>query len=441
MEEMGQTEKKPFPRWDALSAWGKVGVLCILFGPPALALLIWADRAELARVSDWAFGIAILIFSFIAFRWAFDRDGYGRPWWLEFRFRRLLAGMSKDPGTTWMKWAKKDRSGRAFRDMVERAALAGNPEGLYEWGWICKGEMREDSAWAAFLEAARRGHPGAAWEMGEAARWGLYMTPMDPAESRRWHEKAARAGHLPSIRILASPNIGAAIDSNAPATNTWRKRLRDIEAEQTAQFSGTPSERGAGERTGRAKKPPAFGSDRLSEPFAFLFRAVEALLSGIPLGFTRALIPTVFWGGLSLLLIFVLSIQFSTWLGALFSVAGIPAVVALIRMHMRAYRPDRSLSKLQKRAGKGQPEAMYGLGMAYRTGAPQLPQDFTLAAQWFERAAGAGHPGAMLELGLILAWGRGAPQDPIAAVKWLRAARAMGLVEADVHLGRMAGME
>ncbi|RUX49277.1 hypothetical protein EOA22_31660, partial [Mesorhizobium sp. M7A.F.Ca.US.014.04.1.1] len=61
-----------------------------------------------------------------------------------------------------------------------------------------------------------------------------------------------------------------------------------------------------------------------------------------------------------------------------------------------------------------------------------LPQ---AAAQWFKRAAAAGHAGAMFAIGAQYANGQGLSFDPVAAQKWFAAAAERGHGYAQLMLG------
>ncbi len=55
------------------------------------------------------------------------------------------------------------------------------------------------------------------------------------------------------------------------------------------------------------------------------------------------------------------------------------------------------------------------------------PGDEAEAITWLQRAAGRGHAGAMLDLGLACRDGRGVPRDLVQATRWFFAALGRGL--------------
>jgi uncharacterized protein len=64
-----------------------------------------------------------------------------------------------------------------------------------------------------------------------------------------------------------------------------------------------------------------------------------------------------------------------------------------------------------------------------------VPQDLSLAAYWYEKAAGAGDPQAQLQTGYLYESGIGVPRDPARAFHWYQLAAAAGLVRAKANLG------
>lgn len=74
------------------------------------------------------------------------------------------------------------------------------------------------------------------------------------------------------------------------------------------------------------------------------------------------------------------------------------------------------------------------LGAAYLAGRG-VPQDYTQAAYWYERAANAGDPLAQNEIGYLYQAGIGVPRDSARAVQWYQRAADGGYLEAKVNLG------
>ena len=70
----------------------------------------------------------------------------------------------------------------------------------------------------------------------------------------------------------------------------------------------------------------------------------------------------------------------------------------------------------------GDPNAQNALGMAYRIGWGVVPQDYPTSVEWYRLAAEQGHAEAQFQLGAAYLLGRGVPEDPIQAHKWLNLA-------------------
>lgn len=382
-----------------------------------------------------------LFISYIAFKWLFDWGGPGWLWRLDLFCRRFVVLFSGNSGERWLKWARNSRDARMADIMFERSARCGNRDGLYEWARICKNEMRGDSAIAALARAAQLGHLEAAWEMGEAARWGYHMAK-DRAASRRYYELAARQGHIPSIRTLAyALEIGDGLDPDPEAALRWQNRLQALlEKINLENTDGIGSDADLPAQGGERARANSF-----LEALRFLKELSGALTSRVSAGLAKPSGAVFFWGVMSALALYLVYILLSGTYGALFFALFLMMAIIIIFLsiwsYFRSYRPDPALINLEKQAGAGQPMAMYQLGMLYRHGSPCLPQDLTTARQWFLRAAEAGHTEAMLNLGQLMAWGQGGPPDTAQARHWLLSAKRSGIAEADVYLQRMAGME
>jgi uncharacterized protein len=74
-------------------------------------------------------------------------------------------------------------------------------------------------------------------------------------------------------------------------------------------------------------------------------------------------------------------------------------------------------------AERGDPRAQTAIGFMYETGRG-LPQDYMLAAAWYQRAAQQGYPRAQHLLGLLYDKGQGVAEDYVTAHTWLNLAAA-----------------
>jgi len=94
------------------------------------------------------------------------------------------------------------------------------------------------------------------------------------------------------------------------------------------------------------------------------------------------------------------------------------------------------LQMLQTQAAQGNTEAQTTLGHLYNNGRG-VPQDYTKAAQWYEKAAIRGDMKAQYHLGALYANGRGVPQDYPKAHLWQEKAAVQGYTLAQYNLGTM----
>ena len=74
-------------------------------------------------------------------------------------------------------------------------------------------------------------------------------------------------------------------------------------------------------------------------------------------------------------------------------------------------------------AERGDPRAQTTIGFMHETGRC-LPQDYMLAAAWYQRAAQQGYPPAQQFLGLLYDKGQGVAEDYVTAHTWLNLAAA-----------------
>lgn len=86
--------------------------------------------------------------------------------------------------------------------------------------------------------------------------------------------------------------------------------------------------------------------------------------------------------------------------------------------------PDsKDLHALQGQANQGDTEAQNRLGELYAKGRG-VPQDYTQARTWYEKAASQGHPLAQNNLAELYFAGLGGPQDYVRAYMWVSLAAA-----------------
>jgi TPR repeat protein len=97
------------------------------------------------------------------------------------------------------------------------------------------------------------------------------------------------------------------------------------------------------------------------------------------------------------------------------------------RAFIRAAPPYVAAAKVIRAAKAGDLRAQAVLGWMYQNGSG-VPQDYFLAAKWYQSAATQGHGGAQFELGLLHNKGQGVTQDYVLAYMWLNlsASQAVG---------------
>jgi TPR repeat protein len=97
---------------------------------------------------------------------------------------------------------------------------------------------------------------------------------------------------------------------------------------------------------------------------------------------------------------------------------------------------DVDLQQLMRLGAQGNASAQNQLGQLYANGRG-VPQDYTAARRWFEKAAAQGHGWAQNQLGQLSADGLGVPQDYKKARQWWEQAAAHGVAQAQYNLGQL----
>jgi TPR repeat protein len=102
------------------------------------------------------------------------------------------------------------------------------------------------------------------------------------------------------------------------------------------------------------------------------------------------------------------------------------------RLFSRA--PKSDLRATLARAGRGDADAQFGLGLKYSTGTGSA-QDFAQAAEWYHKAATQDHALAQFNLSVMFARGQGVPRNDATALIWTRKAAEGGDAGAQFSLG------
>jgi TPR repeat protein len=95
-----------------------------------------------------------------------------------------------------------------------------------------------------------------------------------------------------------------------------------------------------------------------------------------------------------------------------------------------------ALSEWRPLAQQGDPSAQFYLGLLHEKG-HGVPQDYTKARKWYEKAAAQGYAMGQLQLGLLYANGDGVQQDYAKARQWYEKAAAQGYAMAQSNLGML----
>jgi TPR repeat protein len=84
--------------------------------------------------------------------------------------------------------------------------------------------------------------------------------------------------------------------------------------------------------------------------------------------------------------------------------------------------------------------AYFNLGLCYKNGTGTI-ENLTTAAEWFEKAAEAGHVRAQYNIGLCYEHGTGVEKHSAKAIEWLRRASEAHDIEAWCHLEELLRTE
>lgn len=100
---------------------------------------------------------------------------------------------------------------------------------------------------------------------------------------------------------------------------------------------------------------------------------------------------------------------------------------------------DKALAFYKLAAAKGSPEAQTAVGTYFYTGEGGLPHDLVLARKWFELAATGGDADGMFNLAAMQAKGEGGPVDRVKAWGWLKIAEKLGRANATAAVQALEG--
>jgi hypothetical protein len=353
---------------------------------------------------------------------------FGFSTWAERLLHAWTARFAPDPGGFLFHWAETSPTLLQARERLFMAAERGSAQAMLELGRdYLEGAMGSEARGAALpwlQQAADRGEAEAAYWMAEALRWGL-ATQGRPDEVVRCYLKAARGGYRPAAAWLARAYaVGDGVEADAAQSAAWSARADQLSGSDTP---GPSLLKRLSDRPSRLRE--------IAGEFHAAADQMEEVLW--PHRWFRA----VTWSCTILFLGMVVLIVFSSpTLLSLLIVMALGLAMAALGMRLMGYGPQRTsrgTRTLETRARAGEPEACFELGRCYECGHPDLPRDAGAARDWYARAAGSGHPEALLRLADLLSWGMGGPKNTAEARRLLERAVAMGVPEAQARLGRL----
>jgi TPR repeat protein len=98
---------------------------------------------------------------------------------------------------------------------------------------------------------------------------------------------------------------------------------------------------------------------------------------------------------------------------------------------------DYSFKATFARAQRGDAIAQHSLGVRYRSGGIDVPQDYAAAMSWYRKAAEQGNANAQTDLARMYQYGEGVARNYAAAGSWYRKAADQGNANAQNNLGAM----
>lgn len=305
-----------------------------------------------------------------------------------------------EAGRRWRERGLRAAHGAHQEACLERAAAAGDLEGMVLLGDFYATHGQRERALPLFRAAAERGHGVAAFGLAELMRWEYPGGSQGLKESFRWYVKAAEAGFGPAQTWLAQAYAnGEGVPVDPARAEAWAAR--------------TPS----------LFWPPSCpkGASRSIPLYAWwetlnLNVGQYATRPWYPFALATVIVVACFW--------------FFGMLGAPSCGLGLALVIlGLFNLSVLRgpFRRRLSTRHLERRAEAGDSGARHRLGLVFRDGAHDVPQDRILACRHFRVAAEAGHTQAMVDLAELLWWGKGGdPPDPQGALAWIVKARALG---------------
>lgn len=315
----------------------------------------------------------------------------------------FLLGLAKE------EFAPAKLSRRQAMDFFyRRAAAAGHPEGeMRRWLTIIGSDLEDESRdTKSKLEAAtKEGNALAMRIAGEAEARGLIQGKPDFAKAGGWWEKAAAAGDVPSLLLLARWREGAFAASpnedRAAALDYYRKAMEAGEDEALMPMARLLLSTDEAEARELLDRAIAKGIPSACVVLAELERgkgneaaALECYRKGAAMGDTACM-------------------------------------RRLAEQLLAGDRREGGMQWLEKAAGAGDPDAAADLGRLLSTTDPER------AVKYLLPAAEAGIRRAQYDVAMLYLDGRLGRQDPLSAVAWLTEAMNSGDAEMQYKLATL----
>lgn len=395
--------------WLALLAFGPMALLATPLSPLAVTWLV------LLILGAWTLLMAALIGALA---------GAATPVtvWLEDRLRTWVARFAPDPEALWLHWARQAHRADMAHRCLDHAVRLGGAEALFQEGLAFLeggfGVGGQTAGVTRLKRAAELGHPEASFRFAEALRTGHGIL-RDPAEAGAWYRRAAAGGSGPAAARLAHAHAEG--DGEAPDEQEARRwagvadRLRPH----------PPLSRSPLRHDAAPEDPLVRAGAHVAAHAGARISAVAARVVAHRPGRWALGLAVVILAGLALA-----TLAACFWVGSsglhhlpLLMLAPPGLMLGWQAWRLRLEGPRAGRDRLREAAEEGDPEAAYRLGLAYRQGGPRLPKDDLAAAQWFRRAAEAGHRGAMAALAEAYVGGHGLVRNPREAARWREASR------------------
>lgn len=343
---------------------------------------------------------------------------------------RHAAAEGNDPDAQYTLGYMLERGEGVKKDEIEallwykRAALAGQRLAMYRAGLAYADGRAVPKSYARareyFEDAAKRGLPDAAYRLGLIYEQGL-GTAADKETAHKYFTQAAAGGHALAAKALERL---AAVKPEKTEPPKAAQKVPEKAPEKAPQQAALP----------KAASPSAIIPDNLQGQAAIYARAAKLGNTKAQMELARLYLQGE--GGVS---------KDYGKAAALFRIAATEgkaaeaqyALAVMLDRGLGVRRdPDEAIRWYNAAANAGHPRAMLNIGYAYAKG-EGLRQDYGQARLYFERAAAKNLAEAQYNLGLIYENGLGVKRDLAVAFKWFSLAVANRNEEAGKALDRL----